>query len=160
MAALIRRTFCSAPPNLPFGATHNDEFKVTTTWDASARVRAGWLANPSLMLYVTAGLAWAHLQVSSACSTVPTANVSNCAPGNYAGGTLGPDVITHSGTKLGWTAGAGAEMLLVVKLGGARAVSLRRFRLSVVRSLHALQLFGHPDLYRLCCREQPAVRLV
>ena len=99
-------------PSLPFGASPKDEFKVTTTWDASARLRAGWLPNPSLMVYVTAGLAWAHLQARSACSTAPTANVSNCAPGNYFGGTLGPDVIEHSATKLGWTAGAGAEMLL------------------------------------------------
>jgi outer membrane immunogenic protein len=64
------------------------------------------------MLYLTAGLAWAHLETTSACSTVPTANVSNCAANNYFGGTLGPAAITHSAIQLGWTAGAGIETLL------------------------------------------------
>ena len=57
---------------MPFGASPDDEFKVKTTWDASARLRAGWLPNPSMLLYVTAGLAWAHLEVTSTCSTVAT----------------------------------------------------------------------------------------
>jgi outer membrane immunogenic protein len=99
-------------PSLPLGASPNDEFKVRTTWDGSARLRAGWLANPSTLLYLTAGLAWAHLQVTSTCSSVPTPNVSNCAPGNYFSGTLGPAVITHSAVKLGWTVGAGVDMSL------------------------------------------------
>ena len=98
-------------PSLPFGASPNDEFRVRTKWDGSARLRAGWLANPSMMLYLTAGLAWAELQATSSCSTVPTPNVSNCATGNYFSGTLGPAAITHSAIKLGWTAGAGIEML-------------------------------------------------
>ena len=34
------------------------------------------------------------------------------APGSYFGGTLGPAVITHSATKLGWTAGLGVDMWL------------------------------------------------
>ena len=67
---------------------------------------------PTTMLYLTAGLAWAHIEVTSVCSIVPTANVSNCAPGNYFGGTLGPDVITRSDVMLGWTAGAGVDLLL------------------------------------------------
>ena len=99
-------------PWMPFGASPDDEFKVKTTWDGSARLRAGWLPNPSMLLYVTAGLAWAHLEVTSTCSTVATFNVSNCGPGNYFSGTLGPAVITHSGVKLGWTAGAGVDMSL------------------------------------------------
>jgi outer membrane immunogenic protein len=98
-------------PSLPFGATPNDEFKVRTTWDGSARLRGGWLATPSMLLYLTGGLAWAQLEVTSTCSTVATANVSNCAAGNYFGGTLGPGAISHSAIKLGWTAGAGAEVL-------------------------------------------------
>ena len=99
-------------PGIPFGASHNDEFKVRTGWDGSARLRGGWLANPTTMIYLTAGLAWAHLEVTSTCSTTPTANVNNCAPGNYFGGTLGPASVTHAATKLGWTAGAGVDMLL------------------------------------------------
>ena len=99
-------------PSTPFGASPNDGFTVRTTWDSSARLRFGWLVNPSIMLYLTGGLAWAHIQVTSTCSTVPTPNVSNCAPGNYFGGTLSPDVITHSATKLGWTLGTGVDVML------------------------------------------------
>jgi outer membrane immunogenic protein len=101
-----------SPSPIPFGATPNDDIKVNTTWDSSVRLRAGWLATPSMMLYLTAGVAWAHLVATSTCSTVVTANVSNCAPGNYFGGTLGPAVISHSATQIGWTGGFGIEMLL------------------------------------------------
>src|SRR6478672_7647057 len=106
-------------PALPLGASPSDEFKVRTTWDGSARLRAGWLPNPSMLLYVTGGLALADLQVTSICSSVfgqdrhvGDPNVSNCAPGNYFSGTLGPAVITHSAVKLGWTVGAGVDMSL------------------------------------------------
>lgn len=99
-------------PSTPFGASPNDAFSVKTRWDGSARLRGGWLANPSTMFYLTGGIAWANLQASSGCSTVPTPNVSNCAPGNYFGGTLGPARIDHSGTRLGWTAGVGFDLWL------------------------------------------------
>ena len=99
-------------PSTPFGASPNDTFGVRSTWDASLRLRGGWLATPSILFYLTGGLALAHLQATSTCSITPTANVSNCAPNNYFGGTLGPAVITHSGTKLGWTAGLGVDMWL------------------------------------------------
>ncbi|MGE0039327.1 MAG: outer membrane protein [Xanthobacteraceae bacterium] len=97
---------------IPFGATYDDEFKVTTGWDASVRLRGGWLYSPTTLIYLTAGLAWAHLEVTSTCSTVPTPNVNNCAPGNYFGGTLGPNTISHSAVKMGWTVGAGVESML------------------------------------------------
>jgi outer membrane immunogenic protein len=65
------------------------------------------------MLYLTAGLAFAHLEAESICSTaLMTPSVSNCAQGNYFSGTLGPAIITHSATKLGWTAGAGIDISL------------------------------------------------
>ncbi len=99
-------------PSLPFGASPFDLFRIRTTWDGSARVRAGWLATPSMMLYVTAGIALAHLEAESTCSDQSTANVSNCASGNYFSGTLGPTVITHSSTAVGWTAGSGIDFLL------------------------------------------------
>ena len=100
------------PTSIPFGASPNDTFGVRSTWDASLRLRGGWLATPSILFYLTGGLAVAHLDATSTCSITPTAAVSNCAPGNYFGGTLGPAVITHSGTKLGWTAGLGVDMWL------------------------------------------------
>jgi outer membrane immunogenic protein len=46
------------------------------------------------------------------CSITPTANVSNCAQGNYFSGTLGPAVIGRPATALGWTGGIGLETLL------------------------------------------------
>src|SRR5262249_35402010 len=102
----------SGTPSTPFGASPNDTFGVRTTWDGSVRLRGGWLATPSVMFYLTGGLAVAHLEATSTCSDTPTANVSNCAPGNYFGGTLTPAVLTHSATKLGWTAGFGTDMWL------------------------------------------------
>jgi outer membrane immunogenic protein len=48
--------------SLPFGASPWDLFRVTTTWDGSARLRAGWLATPWMMLYLTGGVALTHLE--------------------------------------------------------------------------------------------------
>jgi outer membrane immunogenic protein len=99
-------------PSLPFGATPLDNFRVTTAWDGSAVLRVGKLLTPSTLFYVSGGLAWAHIQATSTCSTTPTASVSNCAPNNYFGGTLGPAIIDQSATALGWTAGIGLEVRL------------------------------------------------
>src|SRR6516162_8688051 len=82
-------------PILPFGATSNDQFRVTTTWDGSVRLRGGWLATPSTMLYLTAGVAFAHIEATSTCSQqFPSGSATgvflNCAPGNYFSGALGP----------------------------------------------------------------------
>jgi outer membrane immunogenic protein len=99
-------------PSLPFGATNQDIFRVTTNWDGSIALRVGRLLTPWTLLYVSGGLAWANIQVSSNCSHVPTANVSNCAPGNYFSGTLGPEVVEQSATALGWTGGIGLETRL------------------------------------------------
>jgi outer membrane immunogenic protein len=99
-------------PSTPFGASSNDTFGARTTWDASLRLRGGWLATPQVLFYLTGGLAVAHLKATSTCSTVPNPAIANCAAGNYFGGTLGPAVISHSATKLGWTAGIGTELWL------------------------------------------------
>jgi outer membrane immunogenic protein len=99
-------------PSLPFGATPLDIFRVTTKWDGSVMLRVGRILTPSTLLYVSGGLAWANIQVTSTCSTTPTANVLNCAPGNYFSGTLGPAIIEQSATALGWTAAVGLEYRL------------------------------------------------
>jgi outer membrane immunogenic protein len=99
-------------PAIPFGATNQDIFRVTTNWDGSMALRVGRLLTPSTLLYLNGGLAWANIQVTSVCSHAPTANVSNCAPGNYFSGTLGPEVIQQSATALGWTGGIGLETRL------------------------------------------------
>ena len=79
-----------------------DTFSVKTTWDASIRGRAGFVANPSVMVYGTAGPAWMHVESTSTCRTVVNAL---CAPAS----AVGPIVISHATTKLGWTAGGGVE---------------------------------------------------
>jgi outer membrane immunogenic protein len=112
-------------PNLAFGASPNDSLRLTTKWDGSLRLRGGWLATPSMLLYLTTGLSWANLEATSICSGVATPNVSNCAPGNYFSGTLTPAVITHSATKLGWTAGMGVDMVL-----GSHWVARAQYRFS------------------------------
>jgi outer membrane immunogenic protein len=99
-------------PSLPFGATPEDSFRVTTDWDGSLALRVGRLLTPSTLLYVSGGAAWAHNQVTSTCSITPTANVLNCAPANYFSGTLGPASIQQSATALGWTGGIGLETRL------------------------------------------------
>jgi outer membrane immunogenic protein len=98
-------------PLTPLGASPTDYFGVRTRWDGSARVRGGWLATPSLLLYGTGGLAWAEMSSVSFCRTHQTPGVSNCGFDNYFGGTLGPDVIEHSAVKLGWTVGFGIEVM-------------------------------------------------
>lgn len=70
------------------GGSVNDSYLVKTPWDGSARLRAGWLVTPSTLLYLTGGVAWMHVETASNCSTVPTVNVGNCAPGAFQAGTL------------------------------------------------------------------------
>ena len=64
-------------------------------WFGTVRARAGFTAMDNLLLYATGGLAYGG--VSSSVSLVLTP----ASDGNYAG--------SASGTKTGWTAGAGAE---------------------------------------------------
>jgi outer membrane immunogenic protein len=64
-------------------------------WFGTVRARAGFTAMNNLLLYATGGLAYG--KVSSSASLVLTP----ASDGNYAG--------SASGTKTGWTAGAGAE---------------------------------------------------
>jgi outer membrane immunogenic protein len=98
----------------PFGDSPNDSFSVKSTWDASARLRAGFVVNPSTLVYATGGAAWTRVNTTSTCSTINTGlgNIGNCAPGNYLNGTLAPAVITDSTTRIGWTIGGGLETML------------------------------------------------
>jgi outer membrane immunogenic protein len=105
--------FTLSPNGNPLGLTAGDSFAVKTTWDASARLRAGYLFNPALLLYATGGAAWLHVETISTCSTLnggtAGANVT-CGPGQYLGGlTLAPSAISQSSDRLGWTIGGGLE---------------------------------------------------
>jgi outer membrane immunogenic protein len=100
-------------PALVLGGTAADSFTVKTTWDASARVRAGYVVNPSVMLYVTGGAAWLHLENTSSCDTLGAAGAGTetCTPGGGLFGA-GPAIISHSTDRFGWTVGGGAEFRL------------------------------------------------
>ncbi len=90
-----------APSVLGGGAP--DSFAVKTGWDASVRARAGVLVDPAVLLYLTGGPAWLHVESTSNCSM---AMFGSCAP------DFGPSVITDSTTKLGFTVGGGIEAML------------------------------------------------
>jgi outer membrane immunogenic protein len=95
-----------ATPFLP-GGSPSKSFSVKTSWDASVRGRAGYLAQPDVLLYATAGPAWLHVESTSNCSTLASAD-GNCIPGFG----LAPASIGHSTTKLGATVGGGVEAML------------------------------------------------
>lgn len=87
-------------------------FDLRTTWDASVRARLGYLATPSLLVYLTAGPARQHIETSSNCSTIASGGLfAACASGGGFN-RLTPPVLAHSDTRLGWTVGGGAEYLL------------------------------------------------
>jgi outer membrane immunogenic protein len=101
----------SLPSTAVSTGNSNDTFNVRPGWDASIRARAGFLVFPTLMLYATAGPAWQHVELSSACSTATVIGPGGVTftPPCVA---LRPGEITHSTDRLGWTAGAGAEAML------------------------------------------------
>jgi opacity protein-like surface antigen len=125
-------------PSLPFGASPNDAFHVRTTWDGSARLRFGWLINPSTMLYLTGGLAWAHLEAMSSCSPVPTSRrLTSSTPLRSLAGRPAA-ALTYRWDLNGWS----------------RSISLLRLRVS--DWCRRFQLHGRASLQRLSCFEQPA----
>ena len=67
-------------PATPFGGggAPSNSFAVKTTWDASIRGRAGYLIDPALLLYGTAGPSWIHAETTSNCSTLAAAD-GRCA---------------------------------------------------------------------------------
>ncbi|UFW50817.1 MULTISPECIES: outer membrane protein [Bradyrhizobium] len=103
------RIFGAAYPATPFdgGASTSNSFALKTTWDASIRGRAGYLVDPAVLLYGTAGPSWIHVETTSNCSTLLSADGA-CVPGLG----LAPATITNSRTQLGYTVGAGIEAML------------------------------------------------
>lgn len=103
--------FGAAYPATPFngGASTSNSFALKTTWDASIRGRAGYLVDPAVLLYGTAGPSWIHAETTSNCSTLPSAD-GRCVPGFAFG--LAPASITNSKTQLGYTVGGGIEAML------------------------------------------------
>jgi outer membrane immunogenic protein len=105
----------------PLGG-QQDSFGIRLPWEASVRLRAGFLVSPLVMVYATSGAAWLRVEATSECSTDAASGVANCAAHQYFGGTLSPGTITNSVTRTGWTAGIGVE-----GIGGVDLPLLWRF---------------------------------
>ena len=91
------------------GITGSADSNTSFPWFATFRGRAGWLADPSLLLYVTGGLAVGEVKFNT--QTTLTAQlfdgVSNAPIG--APITLVGTRVYDSQTRVGWTAGGGIE---------------------------------------------------
>ena len=74
---------------------------VEATWDASIRARAGFLINPTLMLYGTAGIAFQRIKATATCP----ADTTVCNP------ALGTQTFSTTETRTGFTVGGGLEAL-------------------------------------------------
>lgn len=72
-------------------------------WFGTVRARAGYLVNPQLLLFATGGLAYGETSLKFETTDVPAGCIPNA--------TICSDD-ESSGAKVGWTAGAGAEMML------------------------------------------------
>ena len=102
-------SFYPATPFATATGSPTNSFSVRTSWDASLRARAGYLIDPAVLLYGTAGPSWIHVETTSNCSTLLAADGA-CAAAGATGFT--PATITNSHTRLGYTVGGGAETML------------------------------------------------
>jgi outer membrane immunogenic protein len=94
--------------NFVASASVNNETKLP--WFATFRGRAGFLADPSLLLYATGGLAVGEVDYR----TQTTATLQLFGPGTAGTTPAGPAVtavtaFSESQTRVGWVAGAGLE---------------------------------------------------
>ncbi len=89
-------------PALPVTASLSEKLE----WLGTLRGRIGVTVTPTLMPYVTGGLAYGHVNVSE---TVSGVNVTGTNGANGATFTPGGGSISNSTTKVGWTIGAGIE---------------------------------------------------
>ena len=92
-------------PALPVTASLSEKLE----WLGTVRGRLGVTVTPTLVPYVTGGLAYGHISVSEAVSgtNVTGTNGANGATFTPAGGSF-----SSSTTKVGWTIGAGIESVL------------------------------------------------
>jgi outer membrane immunogenic protein len=87
---------CTGGLLVPFNLS-GDSATVRDKWDASFRLRAGFLVLPDLMLYGTGGAAFQKIEASLTCN-------GNTSPMCFASQSD-----TQSKRLLGWTAGGGIE---------------------------------------------------
>jgi outer membrane immunogenic protein len=82
-----------------------DTSSVRMGWDASVRVRFGYLLTSDLLLYGTSGIAWQNIKTSATCQLSVADPFCLVATGNPF------STQTNSKTLTGWTLGAGIEKM-------------------------------------------------
>ena len=102
-ARKVTTLFGSAFPGGPFIASgfNTDHVSVRPVWDASIRVRAGYLVTPSFLMYATGGAAWLNFSSTLTCGLDPV--------GTCDGVFVPPFTRTSHATPVGWTLGGGIE---------------------------------------------------
>ena len=100
----------AAFPNLGnpafINAAHTEHVDVSQRWFATARVRAGFTPWERVLIYGTAGVAWANFTSNTAVVFAAGANPFNTV---FSGATHVGSVSTN---QLGWVAGGGVEWAL------------------------------------------------
>jgi outer membrane immunogenic protein len=89
------------------GLTGTSASNTSFPWFATFRGRTGWLPDPSLLLYVTGGLAVGEVKFNTQTTLVAQlfdGNTPRGAPITVVGAT-----IFDRQTRVGWTAGGGIE---------------------------------------------------
>ena len=87
-------------------ASHTEHVDVTQRWFATARLRAGFTPWERVLIYGTAGVAWANYTSNT---NVTFATLANPFAGVFSGATHIGSVSTN---QLGWVAGGGFEWAL------------------------------------------------
>lgn len=106
-------TACAPPPFIFTTSGGGDTTSVRDSWDASLRGRLGFLANPALLLYGTAGLALQQVEATGACGSSATSTYCFAGvAGLVAPPQINPGTASNKTTRLGWTLGGGAEWKL------------------------------------------------
>jgi outer membrane immunogenic protein len=109
--ANIRGTTSVTVPSTNFFPSVATSAQEKVEWFGTLRPRVGFTVIPSLLFYATAGLAYGQVSSSTATTAVPTTVVggSTCAAPFF---NLDCGAGSSSQTRVGWTAGAGAEYAL------------------------------------------------
>jgi outer membrane immunogenic protein len=101
-ARKVTTIFGTPAPGGPFLASGfiTDNVSVNPVWDASVRLRGGYLITPTFLLYATGGAAWMNFSSTLTCGPP---NIGDCEL------PVLPFTVTNHKTALGWTAGGGIE---------------------------------------------------
>jgi outer membrane immunogenic protein len=104
VVGLVGATICCLA-GLPGTTPANDRTSVTNKWDASLRVRGGYLIMPEVLLYATGGFALQQLSSTMSCNgaTSPACSALSLTQ-------------TNSDILPGWTIGGGLEWKIVSNL--------------------------------------------